>query len=105
MIEKLPPLTSLKEVRSFLGHVSFYRWLIKDLSKITKPLTQLLIKDVPFELVEECLNSFHRLREALIITPVMQAPNWELSFGVMCDASDYTAVSYTHLTLPTKRIV
>ena len=55
VIEKLPHATSLKGVRSFLGQVSFYRWFIKDFSKITKPLTQLLVKDVPFKFNEECL--------------------------------------------------
>jgi len=89
VIEKLPPPTSLKGVWSFLIHVSFYLRFIKDFSKITKPLTQLLVKDVPFEFNEECLNSFHRLKEALITTTVMQASDWELPFEVMCDASDY----------------
>jgi len=49
VIEKLPPPTSVKGVRSFLGHVGFYRRFIKDFSKIVKPLTHLLVKDVPFE--------------------------------------------------------
>jgi len=88
VIEKLPPPTSVKGVRSFLGHVGFY-WH-KGFSKITKLDTQLLDKDVPFEFNKECLSAFHRLKEALITTPVMQALDWELPFGVMCDASDYT---------------
>ena len=33
IIEKLPPPTSVKGVRSFLGHVGFYRWFIQDFSK------------------------------------------------------------------------
>ena len=48
VIEKLPPPTSVKGVRSFLRHVGFYRRFIKDFSKIAKPLTHLLVKDVPF---------------------------------------------------------
>jgi len=90
VIEKLPPSTSVKSVRSFLGHVDFYRRFIKDFSKIVKPLTHLLVKDVPFDFNEDCLSAFCRLKEALISAPVMQAPNWELPFEVMCDASDYT---------------
>jgi len=50
----------------------------------------LLVKDVAFDFNEECLSAFLRLKEALISAPVMQAPNWELPFEVLCDASDYT---------------
>ena len=35
--EKLPPPTSVKGLRSFLGHVGFYRRLIEDFSKISEP--------------------------------------------------------------------
>ena len=53
VIEKLPPPTSIKSERSFLGHVGFYPHFIKDFSKIAKPLTHLLVKDVPFDFNEE----------------------------------------------------
>jgi len=49
----------------------------------------LLVKDVPFDFNEECPSAFLRLKEALISAPVMQAPNWELPFEEMHDASDY----------------
>ena len=48
VIDKLPPPTLIKEVWGFLGYVEFYRRFIKDFSLIAKPLTQLLIKDAPF---------------------------------------------------------
>jgi hypothetical protein len=38
-VEKLPPSTNIKSLRSFLVHPGFYRRFIKDFSKITKPLT------------------------------------------------------------------
>ena len=41
-IEKLPPPSSVKGIRSFLGHIGFYRWFIKDFSHIAKPLSSLL---------------------------------------------------------------
>ena len=76
-------------MRSFLGHVGFYQWFIKDFSKITKPLTHLLVKDVPYDFNEECLSVSLRLKEALIMTPVMQATDWGFLFEVMYDASDF----------------
>jgi hypothetical protein len=49
----------------------------------------LLAKDAPFEFTDECLNAFHTLKKALILAPIIQPPDWSLSFEIMCDASDY----------------
>jgi hypothetical protein len=61
IIEKLPPSTNEKGISSFLGHACFYRRFIKDFSKIAKPLTNLLVKDTPFQFNDECLNAFNIL--------------------------------------------
>ena len=58
VIGKLPPPTSVKGVRSFLGHAEFYRRFIKDFSKIAKPLCNLLEKDAPFNFDESCSKVF-----------------------------------------------
>ena len=50
VIAKLPPPTSVKGIRSFLGHAGFYRRFIKDFSKISKPLCDLLAKDANFQM-------------------------------------------------------
>jgi hypothetical protein len=88
-IEQLPPPTGVKSLRSFLGHVGFYRRFIKDFSKITKPLTQLLQKDVPFDFDEKCLAAFQTLKNALVSAPIILPPDWSQPFEIMCDASDY----------------
>ena len=54
VIEQLAPPGNVKGIRSFLGHVGFYRRFIKDFSQITQPLTALLAKDVPFKFTDEC---------------------------------------------------
>ena len=51
VIEKLPPPINVKGVRSFLGHVGFYRRFIKDFSKFSKPLCDLLVKNAFFFLL------------------------------------------------------
>ncbi|GKC42123.1 reverse transcriptase domain-containing protein [Tanacetum coccineum] len=67
----------------------FYRRFIKDFSKISHPLTKLLEKDTPFEFDDKCLNAFKLLKEKLTCAPVIVSPNWNLSFELMCDASDF----------------
>ncbi|XP_075486211.1 uncharacterized protein LOC142525806 [Primulina tabacum] len=91
VIKNLPPPSSIKGVRSFLGHAGFYRRFIKDFSKIAKPLSSLLMKDAEFNFDSTCLHAFEILKESLVTAPVLTVPDWELPFEVMCDASD-TAV-------------
>ncbi|GKC08100.1 reverse transcriptase domain-containing protein [Tanacetum coccineum] len=54
VIAKLPHPTSNKGIRSFLGHVGFYRRFIQDFSKIARPMTHLLEKDTLFFFSKEC---------------------------------------------------
>jgi hypothetical protein len=75
VIEQLPPPTNVKGIHSFLGHAGFYRRFIKNFFQITRPLTHLLPKDAPFVFTEECLQSFHTLKKALISAPVIQPPD------------------------------
>ena len=56
-IEKLPPPSSRKGIRSFLGHAGFYRRFIKDFSKTAKPLSNLLVQGAPFEFDDPCNTS------------------------------------------------
>ncbi|RVW67207.1 Transposon Ty3-I Gag-Pol polyprotein [Vitis vinifera] len=88
LIVKLPPPTNVKGIRQFLGHVGFYRRFIKDFSKISKPLCELLVKDAKFVWDEKCQKSFEELKQFLTTAPIVRAPNWKLPFEVMCDASD-----------------
>jgi hypothetical protein len=88
-VEQLPPPTDVKSLRSFLGHAEFYRRFIKDFSKITKPLTHLLQKDVAFNFDEKCLVAFQTLKSALVSVPIIQPPDWSEPFEIICDASDY----------------
>ena len=76
-------------IRSFLGHAGFYRRFIKDFSKISRPLTNLLQKDIPFVFDDDCLEAFETLEKALITTPIVQPPDWNLPFKIKCDASEY----------------
>lgn len=89
VIEKLPPPSSVKGIRSFLGHAGFYRRFIKDFSKLARPLCNLLEKDRVFDFDESCLDAFNRLKKELTSAPIVTSPDWSLPFELMCDASDY----------------
>ncbi|CAN6554938.1 unnamed protein product [Malus baccata var. baccata] len=89
LVRHLPSPTSVREVRSFLGHAGFYRRFIKDFSKVAQPLCRLLQKDVAFEFTKECTASFNQLKELLTTAPIIVPPDWSLPFELMCDASDY----------------
>ncbi|XP_060957656.1 uncharacterized protein LOC133029180 [Cannabis sativa] len=69
VIEKLPAPTTVKGIRSFLGHAGFYRRFIKDFSKVSKPLCNLLEQNRPFEFTAECNEAFLKLKTALVTAP------------------------------------
>ena len=79
----------MKNVRSFLGHAGFYRRFIKDFSKISRPLCNLLAKDACFDFNADCHDAFNKLKDLLTLAPIITAPDWTLPFELMCDASDY----------------
>ncbi|CAN6573204.1 unnamed protein product [Malus baccata var. baccata] len=89
LVRYLPSPTSVRKVRSFLGHAGFYRRFIKDFSKISQPLCRLLQKDVTFNFDDECEKAFNHLKEKLTSAPIIVPPDWSLPFELMCDASDY----------------
>ncbi|GKB16401.1 reverse transcriptase domain-containing protein [Tanacetum coccineum] len=59
VIAKLPHPTTVKGVWSFLGHV------------------------------DECIQAFNTLKKKLTEAPILIAPDWDLPFELMCDASDF----------------
>ena len=85
LISKLPPPTNVKAVRQFLGHKVSTKGLLKTFSKIAKPLCELLVKDTNFFWDGRCQERFKELKSHLTT-----APNWQLPFEVMCDASDFS---------------
>ena len=74
-IEKLPPPSSVKGIRSFLGHGGFYRRFIKDFSQIAKSLYNLLVQETPFEFDAQCKRAFSVLKDKLVSAPIIVAPD------------------------------
>nr|GEV42612.1 reverse transcriptase domain-containing protein [Tanacetum cinerariifolium] len=65
VIAKVPHPTTIKDVRSFLGHVGFYRRFIQDFSKIARPMTHLLQKETPFIFSKECIKADYAIGAVL----------------------------------------
>ena len=84
----MPP-TTVKGIRSFLGHAGFYKRFIRDFSKISRPLCRLLEKDANFDFDKSCRFAFEEIKSILVTAPLMATPDRNKEFEIMCDASDY----------------
>lgn len=93
-IEKYPEPTTIKELRSFLGMMSYYRRFVKDFAKIAKPLTNLLrgegvhsSKKVKFSVIER--NCFEKMKNVLSSSDILIYPDYNKPFILTTDASDF----------------
>nr|GEV83095.1 reverse transcriptase domain-containing protein [Tanacetum cinerariifolium] len=82
VIAKLPHPSTVKGIRSFLGHADFYRRLIQDFLKIVQPMTRLLEKDTSFLFSKEYVESFQKLKKKLAEAPILVAPDWDLPLSL-----------------------
>ena len=67
----------------------YYREFIENVSKITKPLTELSKKDTPWQWTDKEQVSFELLIEKLIKYPILQFPDFNQPFILTTDASGY----------------
>ena len=84
----MQPTTTPKQVRAFLGLVSYYRKFIKGLAKIAKPLTLLTRQQVKFDWMPEHHTAFLHLKEAIVQAPILHYPNPKKTYIVYTDTSD-----------------
>ena len=81
------PPKNVSEVRSFLGFAGYYRKFVKGFSKIATPLTKLTRKDIKYDWVDACQQSFEELKGRLTSAPVLALPNGRDEFVVYSDTS------------------
>ncbi|WVZ48689.1 hypothetical protein U9M48_000108 [Paspalum notatum var. saurae] len=77
----------VKGIRSFLGLAGYYRRFIEGFSKIAKPMTALLEKNIKFQWTSACQKAFEELKKRLTTAPVLTFPDMHKPFSVYCDAS------------------
>jgi hypothetical protein len=78
---------SVHQIRSFLGLAGYYRRFIPDFSRIAKPMTKRLKKEVKFSWDQKCEDAFHTLRAHLTTAPVLAQPDVSKPFDIYYDAS------------------
>lgn len=86
---QLPPPKSVKDVRRIIGMFSWYRRFIPDFATSLSPITALLKKGRKFEWTATCEESFRKIKEQLISAPVLNCPDYDLSFVLQTDASAF----------------
>ena len=70
-----------------MGHCGYHRRLIYMYAKVAKPLYALLIK---FIWMEECKESFQKLKQSLTTAPILRLLDWNKPFHVHIDASNFS---------------
>jgi hypothetical protein len=91
-ISRIPLPKTKKELRSFIGVLSFYRRFIPYFADIAAPLTDLLKgkrkSDVTLTWNQAATHAFEKLKAALTSRPVLKAPEFEEAFEIYTDASN-----------------
>ena len=82
-----PKLSSVPEVRSFLGLAWYYRQFVEGFSRIATPLIELTRKKTKYVWTDKCENSFKELKRRLITAPVLSLPSDNEKFVVYYDSS------------------
>ena len=82
--------TNVKQVRSALGMMGYYRKFVKDYAKIAQPLNDLIKKDTKFNWTEDCEQAFNVLKIKLIEAPILRYPQFDKEFVLAVDSSQYS---------------
>ena len=88
-VRKMPPPTTPKEVRQFLGLVGYYRKFVPKFADIARPLTNLTKLDIPYEWTARCQEAFEFLKEMLLKEPVLKYPDPSKPYTLFTDASKF----------------
>lgn len=88
-ILKYPRPKNQKGIRQFVGLAGYYRRFINNFAAKTRPLTELLKDETPFNWRNEQENAFTSITKEITSYPILRHPDFEREFLVTTDASDY----------------
>ncbi|KAA0061185.1 Retrovirus-related Pol polyprotein from transposon 412 family [Cucumis melo var. makuwa] len=93
VVSKLSPLSDFKPLRSFLGHAESYRRFIQRFSQISKPLSNQLFIDQPYDFDEKCNQAFQIIKDALTSTSIFITQDSSQQFKLMSNMTDVAVVA------------
>ena len=83
------PPKNKKELRTFMGLVSYYGHFIEGRSRILEPLNELMKKDAKYEWSEERQRAFDEVKKRLSEVPLLIHPDFEREFILQMDVSGF----------------
>ena len=101
-IKNMPALKDVKEIKQFLGLTGYYRKFIPRFADISRPLTQLMKKEMKFMWTPECLKSFELLKLFLCGEPILKYADTSKPYTLYTDASKYSwagVLTQSHATV------
>ena len=87
-IQSLPTPTCVREVQSFIGMCSYYRWFIPNFSEIAEPIIALTRKYARFNWSDQCQNGYDYLKQSLTVVPLLAYPDPNKPYTFYTDASN-----------------
>ena len=86
-IVNFPTPNKIKQLRSFLGMIGYYRKFIRNFGVIAKVLYDLTKKDTPYIWSDDCEKAFQSLKNKMLSYDVLVFPNFKKPFLLATDAS------------------
>jgi len=78
---------NVREVRRFLGLLSYYQRFVPGFAKIAQPIHTLTQKGAPVEWNSDCQVAFETLKSKLVQSPVLAYSDFNRSFVLETDAN------------------
>ena len=88
-IKHMLVLSSVKEIKQFLGLTGYYTKFVPRFADISRPLTTLTKKDMKFEWTPACQKSFELLKETLCGEPILKYADTSKPYTLYTDASKF----------------
>ncbi|MBW0570321.1 hypothetical protein O181_110036 [Austropuccinia psidii MF-1] len=78
-----------KEMMSCLGFSSYHRQHLKDFATITKSLHRICDKQTVFEMTQERIKAYGKIRKALTEATLLLMPDWNIPFKLHIDTCGF----------------